>query len=84
MAIALYGYRNSMGAISAENVRRAMLSRPAIQHGRIEPPNTKRKAARLLNTVETLLALHDLLKNAELFSITSGNGEASADRPRYF
>jgi hypothetical protein len=43
-----------------------VLSRPAIQHGRIEPPNTKREMVRLLNTLETALALHDQLDGSEL------------------
>lgn len=41
-----------------------VLSRPAIQHGRIEPPNSKREIVRLLNTLETALALHDQLNRA--------------------
>jgi hypothetical protein len=45
-----------------------VLSRPAIQHGRIEPPNTKREIVRLLNTLETALALHDQLDGSELRS----------------
>jgi hypothetical protein len=48
-----------------------VLSRPGIQHGRIEPPNTKMEIVRLLNTLETALTLHNLLEDAELFSITS-------------
>ena len=42
-----------------------VLSRPGIQHGRIEPPNVKSEVVRLLNTLETALALHELLGNAE-------------------
>ena len=43
-----------------------MLSRPAIQHGRIEPPNSKGEVVRLLNTLETALALHDQLGQSRL------------------
>jgi hypothetical protein len=39
------------------------LSRPGIQHGRIAPPNAKVQVLRLLNTIETGLALHDQLAN---------------------
>ncbi len=44
-----------------------MLSRPAIQHGRIEPPNSKGEVLRLLNTLETGLGLHDQLAHARSF-----------------
>jgi hypothetical protein len=43
-----------------------VLSRPAIQHGRIEPPNSKYEVVRLLNTLETALALHDQLDDSGL------------------
>jgi hypothetical protein len=42
------------------------LSRPAIQHGRVEPPNSKQEVVRLLNTLETALALHDHLNQSRL------------------
>lgn len=61
-----------------------VLSRPAIQHGRIEPPNIKSEVVRLLNTLETALALHDLLEDAELFSITSGKNGKAGDRQQAF
>ena len=48
-----------------------MLSRPAIQHGRIEPPNSKSEVVRLLNTLETALALHDQLDRSGLPTRTS-------------
>ena len=38
------------------------LSRPAIQHGRLEPPNSKVETWKLLNTLETALALRDHLE----------------------
>jgi hypothetical protein len=47
------------------------LSRPGIQHGRVEPPNTKCEIIRLLNTLETALALHDLLDEASSFSMST-------------
>jgi hypothetical protein len=43
------------------------LSRPAIQHGRLEPPNSKVETWRLLNTLETALALHDQLQRTRAF-----------------
>jgi hypothetical protein len=46
-----------------------VLSRPAIQHGRVEAPNTKAEIVRLLNTLETSLALHDFLEDSELSNL---------------
>ena len=57
-----------------------VLSRPGIQHGRIEPPNTKAEIIRLLNTLETAIALHELLDEANSFSISSGS-ETDAVQP---
>jgi hypothetical protein len=47
----------------------AALSRHGVQHGRTEPPNTKTEIVRLLNTLETALALHELLHENRGFSI---------------
>ncbi len=58
------------------------LSRPGIQHGRIEPPNTKTEIIRLLNTLETALALHELLDKEDSFAIGSGS-ETEAVRPMF-
>jgi hypothetical protein len=44
----------------------SVLSRPAIQHGRVEPPNSKYEIVRLLNTLETALALRDQLDHSGL------------------
>lgn len=44
----------------------SVLSRPAIQHGRAEPPNSKYEIVRLLNTLETALALRDQLDDSGL------------------
>lgn len=52
----------------------AGLSRHGVQHGRIEPPNTKTEIVRLLNTLETALALHELLRENREFSIKESNG----------
>lgn len=52
----------------------AGLSRHGVQHGRIEPPNTKTEMVRLLNTLETALALHELLRENREFSIKESNG----------
>jgi hypothetical protein len=57
-----------------------MLSRHGIQHGRIEPPNTKTEVIRLLNALETALALHELLDEENTFSI-SGRSETEAVKP---
>jgi hypothetical protein len=43
------------------------LSRPAIQHGRLEPPNSKVETWRLLNTLETALALRNHLEGSASF-----------------
>jgi hypothetical protein len=51
----------------------AGLSRHGVQHGRTEPPNTKTEVVRLLNTLETALALHDLLRENRDFSINDSN-----------
>jgi len=51
----------------------AGLSRHGVQHGRTEPPNTKTEVVRLLNTLETGLALHDLLRENREFSIKDSN-----------
>jgi hypothetical protein len=51
------------------------LSRNGVQHGRTEPPNTKAEVIRLLNALETALALHDLLKEDKEFSIRQQGGE---------
>jgi hypothetical protein len=48
------------------------LSRNGVQHGRTEPPNTKAEVIRLLNALETALALHDLLAEDEEFSVRQG------------
>jgi hypothetical protein len=58
------------------------LSRPGIQHGRIEPPNTKCEIIRLLNTLETALALHELLDETNSFSIRS-RSEKGAVQPLF-
>jgi len=50
------------------------LSRHGVQHGRTEPPNTKTEIVRLLNTLETALALHELLRENREFSIKESNG----------
>jgi hypothetical protein len=50
------------------------LSRHGVQHGRTEPPNTKTEIVRLLNTLETALALHELLRENREFSIRESNG----------
>lgn len=52
----------------------AGLSRHGVQHGRTEPPNTKIEIVRLLNTLETALALHELLRENQEFSIKESNG----------
>jgi hypothetical protein len=52
----------------------AGLSRHGVQHGRTEPPNTKTEIVRLLNTLETALALHELLRENREFSIKESNG----------
>lgn len=52
-----------------------MLSRPAIQHGRIEPPNTKGEVLRLLNTLETGLGLHDQLSHANSFKLSKSEAD---------
>lgn len=52
----------------------AGLSRHGVQHGRTEPPNTKTEIVRLLITLETALALHDLLDENREFSIKESNG----------
>ena len=52
----------------------AGLSRHGVQHGRTEPPNTKIEIVRLLNTLETALALHELLRENREFSIKESNG----------
>ena len=52
----------------------AGLSRHGVQHGRTEPPNTKTEIVRLLNTLETALALHELLCENRDFSIKESNG----------
>ena len=49
-----------------------MLSRPGIQHGRFEPPNSKGEVLRLLNTLETGLGLHDQLAHARAFEYAGG------------
>jgi hypothetical protein len=41
------------------------LSRPAIQHGRIEAPNSKGEVLRLLNTIESGISLHDHLSQED-------------------
>jgi hypothetical protein len=51
----------------------AGLSRHGVQHGRTEPPNTKTEIVRLLNTLETALALHELLHENREFSIKESN-----------
>ena len=50
------------------------LSRNGVQHGRTEPPNTKVEVIRLLNALETALALHDLLKEDKELSIRQQGG----------
>ena len=50
------------------------LSRHGVQHGRTEPPNTKTEIVRLVNTLETGLALHELLGENREFSIKESNG----------
>lgn len=52
----------------------AGLSRHGVQHGRTEPPNTKTEVVRLLNALETALALHELLGENREFSIRESNG----------
>jgi hypothetical protein len=52
----------------------AGLSRHGVQHGRTEPPNTKTEIVRLLNTLETALALHELLRENREFSIKESKG----------
>lgn len=52
----------------------AGLSRHGVQHGRTEPPNTKTEVVRLLNTLETALALHELLSEDREFAIKESNG----------
>jgi hypothetical protein len=52
----------------------AGLCRHGVQHGRTEPPNTKTETVRLLNTLETTLALHELLRENREFSIKESNG----------
>ncbi len=52
----------------------AGLSRHGVQHGRTEPPNTKTEIVRLLNTLETALALHELLHENREFSIKESSG----------
>jgi hypothetical protein len=57
------------------------LSRPAIQHGRIEAPNSKGEMLRLLNTIETGLSLHDQLSDVDSLKPPTGqdaNSEESA------
>lgn len=51
----------------------AGLSRHGVQHGRTQPPNTKTEIMRLLNTLETALALHELLGENRAFSIKESN-----------
>src|SRR6202030_257591 len=51
----------------------AGLSRHGVQHGRTEAPNTKTEIVRLLNTLETALALHELLSENREFSIKESN-----------
>jgi hypothetical protein len=58
-----------------------VLSRPGIQHGRIEPPNIKSEVVRLLNTLETALALHELLDGAEPLPSIQNIDEREAMRP---
>src|ERR1035438_3017427 len=50
------------------------LSRHGVQHGRTELPNTKTEIVRLLNTLETALALHELLRENREFSIKDACG----------
>jgi len=52
----------------------AGLSRHGVQHGRTEPPNTKTEIVRLLTTLETALALHELLHENREFSIKESKG----------
>ncbi len=58
-----------------------VLSRPGIQHGRVEPPNIESEVVRLLNTLETALALHELLNSAEAFTSIGNTGQRQAMRP---
>ena len=56
-------------------------SRHGVQHGRTEPPNTKTEIVRLLNTLETALALHELLRENREFSI-KGDQQFEEDAAR--
>ena len=42
-----------------------ILSRPAIQHGRVEPPDSLGEIVRLLNTLETAVVLHDYMNSKD-------------------
>jgi hypothetical protein len=58
-----------------------VLSRPGIQHGRIEPPNSKFEVVGLLNTLETALALHELLDDAAPLSSSENLNGRETMRP---
>jgi hypothetical protein len=58
-----------------------VLSRPGIQHGRVEPPNSKSEVVRLLNTLETALALHELLDAAASLSSSENLNGRETMRP---
>lgn len=56
------------------------LSRPAIQHGRIEPPNSKVEILRLLATLETGLALHEQLEGGDSLNFSKGKNFERRER----
>ena len=57
-------------------------SRHGVQHGRTESPNTKTEIVRLLNTLETALALHELLRDNQSFSIKEIN-DSKKNQPAF-